>query len=56
MKDVLGENVETIVSYLKGSLIMLANYNKLPTDTMDLLKDIFCSADCDKFMAFMPSV
>lgn len=56
MKDVTGKNVGTIVSYLKRSLILLVNYGKLPTNKMGLLKDTFCSAECEDFTAFITSI
>ena len=37
MKGVSGEHVGTITSFLKGALILLENYNKLPTNNMGLL-------------------
>ena len=49
MKDVPGENVGAIVSYLKGALLLLANCNCLSTDTVRLLNDTFYLAECDKF-------
>ena len=44
MKDVPGENVGVVVSYLKGALLLLGNCGKIPTDVMGLLNDTFCSA------------
>ena len=46
MKEIPGDNVETIMSYLKGSLLMLTKCDKFPTDMIGLLKDIFCSVEC----------
>jgi len=37
MKDVAGENVGTIVSYLKRALVLLSNCKCLPTDMMGFL-------------------
>jgi len=56
MKDVAGENVETVVSYLKGALMLLSNCKKIPTDVLGILKDIFFLAECDEFTALMSSV
>jgi len=41
MKDIPGENVGVIISYLKGALLLLHNCNKMPTDVMELLNDTF---------------
>ena len=49
MKDVPGGNVGTVVSYLKGSLLLLRNCLAIPTDVM-------MTADCDKFMSYMRSI
>jgi len=56
MKDVPGENVGTIVSYLKGALSLLGNCNKIPTDVMEVLNDTFCSAACDDFTDYMKAI
>ena len=56
LKDVPGYKVETTVSYLKGALMLLSNCGKLPNDIIGLLKDIFCSVECNEFTAFMLSV
>ena len=56
MKDVAGENVETLVSYLKGALLLLQNCSALPTDTMGLLNDVMVSADCREFVEYMQSI
>ena len=40
MKDVPGENVGTVVSYLKGALLLLQNCAAIPTDAMGLLNDV----------------
>jgi len=56
LKDAPGENVCTVVSYLKRALMLLKNSSELPTDTMGLLNDIMISADCDEFSGFMNSV
>ena len=45
MKDVAGENVGTVVSYLKGALLLLQNCSGLPTDTMELINNTMVSAD-----------
>ena len=56
MKDVTGENLETVVSYLKGALMLLSSCGKVPTDMLGILPDIFCLAECDKFTSFMSIV
>ena len=56
IKDIKGENVGNISSYLKGSLILLQNCGKMPTDTISLLLDIFCSAELDEFTTFISNV
>ena len=57
MKDVAGENDRTIVSYLKGALMLLGNCGKLLTDSiMGLLKDKCCSTEYKKFTESMTSV
>ena len=55
MKDIAGNNVGAIISYLKGSLILLANCNMLHTNTMGFLRDTFRSAKSNKFTAFTTS-
>ena len=44
MKDIPGENVDTLVLYIKGSLLLLKNCTEIPTDIINLLNDIICSA------------
>lgn len=56
MKDVAGENVETVVSYLKGVLLLLNNCFTIPTDVMELLNDVMVSADCAEFVNYMKSI
>ena len=56
MKDVPGNNVETISSYLKGVLLILSNCNKMPTNVMRLLNNTFCSVACDNFTDFMKNM
>ena len=54
MKDVPGENVGTVVSYLKGGgLLLLQNCGTIPTDTMVLLNDVMSSADCSEFTDYV---
>ena len=43
MKDVPGENISTIASYLLGSLLLLEKLAGLPKDTMGLLNNMMCS-------------
>ena len=56
MKDIPGENVGVIVSYLKEVLLLLQNVNKIPTDVMRLLNNTFCSTACENFTDFMKNV
>ena len=56
LKDVPGDNVETVMSYLKGALVMLQNCDAIPTDTMGLLNDVMILADCSKFSDYMKSI
>ena len=43
MKDIKGENESTVVSYLKGTLLLLQNCTELTTDTLGLLNDAMTS-------------
>jgi len=54
--DVPGKHVGTVVSYLKGSLMMLQNCDEVPTDTLGLLNKVVCSADCGEFSEYMKSM
>lgn len=56
IKDVPGDNVGTVASYLKGVLLLLHNSSTIPTDVMGLLNDVMISADCDEFTAYMKSI
>jgi len=56
MKDTPGENVGTVVSYLKVALLLLENFEKLPTDTMELLRNTFYLAECNELTWFMTSM
>ena len=53
LKDIPGENVSTIMSYLKGALLLLENFSSLPTYIMGLLNDMMCSAENEEFSRFM---
>ena len=53
MKDMPGENVETVISYLKCDLLLLQNCAAIPTDTMGLLDDVMSSVDHEEFKAYM---
>ena len=44
MKNVSGENVLTVVSYLKGTVLLLQNCTDLPIDLIGILHDILTSA------------
>jgi len=46
----------TIVSYLKGALLLLSNCKKISMDAMGLLNGRFCSTVCDNFTYFMKNV
>ena len=56
MKDVPGENVGTVVRFLKGAFMLIQNCVTLLTDTIGLMNDTMCSADCNEFKVFMQSV
>ena len=56
MKDIKGDNVGTIASYLKGAFLLLQNCGKVPTNTIGLLRDIFCSTECNEFTTFMSNI
>ena len=53
MKDITGENVGTVVSYLKGALLLLQNCGAIPTDVIGFLNDVMVSADYDEFTSYM---
>ena len=55
MKDVSGEIVKTVVSYLKGALILLLNYGKVPMCGLGILRNIFYSVEYDGITIFMGS-
>ena len=56
MKDIPGENVGTIASYLKGVIILLDNCNSLQTDVLGFLNDVMTSADSKFFSEYMQSI
>ena len=56
LKDISGENINTIVSYLKGSLLLLKNCSELSTDTIGLLNDFICSVDCANFIEYTKTI
>ena len=56
MKDIEGENVGTVVSYLKGALLLLKNCTELLTDTHGLLSDITTSATNEDFCRYMKNI
>ena len=56
LKDILGDNVISVMSNLKGILMLLRSCSKLSTSTMCVLKDAVCSALCDEFSGSVPSV
>ena len=45
MKEIPGENVDTLISYLKESILLLKNCVELPTYIIELLNDIMYSVD-----------
>ena len=56
IKDVPGENVRTMVSFLKGAMMLVQNCATLLTDKISLMSNTMCSADCDEFRVFMQLV
>ena len=56
MKDVPRENVGTVVSYLKGALLLLYCFSTIPTDAMGLLNDVIVLADYTSFTEYMKSI
>ena len=53
LKDVPGENAETVASYLKGVLLLFQNYSELSTEKMYHLTDTICSANCEEFSVYI---
>ena len=56
MKDIVGEHVGTVVSYLKGVVMLLQNCTMLLMDLINLLNDLMISAENTDFTSFMKSV
>ena len=56
MKNIPGENIRHITSYLKGIILLLNNYNSLPTDLFGLLNDTMIADDSKVFSAYMQSI
>ena len=56
LNDVPGENVSTIVSYLKGKIMLLQNCTVLLTDLIGLLNNIMCSVDNNDICTYMKSI
>jgi len=46
IKDVAEDNVETVMNYLKGTLLLLKNCSAITTDTIGLLNDMMMLVDC----------
>ena len=46
----------TVVSYLKGAVILLQNCTVLPTDLIGILNYIMCLAENNDFTTFMKSI
>lgn len=51
-----GGNTSTVVSHLKGAVLLLQNYTDLPTDLIGLLHDILASAKNEDFVAFIKAL
>ena len=56
MKDVPGENVAKVVSYLEGALLLLQNCAAIPMDIMGLLNNVMVSADYNNFTGYITSI
>jgi len=56
MKDIPGENMGVIASYLKAVIFLLDNCNSLPTDVLELLNDVMTSDDSKVFSEYMQSI
>ena len=55
-KGCTGVNVVTAVSYFKGVLMLLYNYDAILTDTMGLSNDIITLADCNNFTEYIKHI
>ena len=53
MKDIPGENIGIIASSLKGVILLLDNYNSLPTDVLRLLNELMTSVDSKVVLEYM---
>ena len=53
MKDIPGENMGTVMSYLKGVLLLLQNCSDLPTRIMGLLTKIIYSSNFNNSSSYM---
>ena len=56
MKDITGENVGTLVSYLKGVLLLIENCANMPIYMLGLLNDIMMLATNIKYCIYMMSM
>ena len=56
IKDVLGENVRMIISYLKGVLLLLGNCQRMSTGVKGLLNNTFYSPVSDYFTDYMSAI
>ena len=56
MKDIAGEKVGIVVSYLKGAVILLQKGTGFPIDLIGFLNDIMCLVENTDFTTFMRSV
>ena len=54
--EVPGENVRTVVSYVKGALLLLQNCVAVPTETMGIINNVMISAKYDEFTDYMTSI
>ena len=53
LKNVAGDNVSTIVIYLKGVLMLLQNFSGLLISTFGLCNKSVVSADCKEYISFI---
>ena len=56
IKDIAGGYIGTVVSYLKGVVILLQSCTVLPADLIGLLNDIMILSENSDFTSFMKSM
>jgi len=56
IKEIPGKNVDTLVLYLKGSLLLLKNCTELPINIIGLINDIMCSVEYTEFKEYMKAI